>query len=141
MAAKRARLSARDRVLAALLPVLLVLVAGLAVVRHRTVDQSPWQGVGFGMFSGYDYLPSRTARATATTEGQRTPVAIPPDLRDELERVLVAPGDPHAVDLAEELRARTGADVLELEILRHQVADTATGLRISLVPVRTVDVP
>lgn len=134
-------MSARDRVLALLLPTLLVLVAALASVRHHTVDQSPWQGVGFGMFSGYDYLPSRTARVTATIVGERMTITIPSDLRDELERVLVAPGDPHAVDLAQELRARAGADSLRLVILRHHVEDTAAGLRISLEPVRTVEIP
>lgn len=94
--------------LAWLLPAVLVVVAAVAVVRHHTVDQSPWQGVGFGMFSSSEYLPSRTARVTR---------------------------------LAEEIRARTGADAVRLEVLGHDVEDTVGGLRITLVPVRTVQAP
>lgn len=122
-------------------PALLLVIAAVAIVRHHTVDQSPWQGVGFGMFSSYDYLPSRTARLTATVDGETTAIALPDDLRDELERVLVAPGDGHAEALAEEVRARTGADAVRLEILGHDVEDTSDGLRVTLAPVRTVEVP
>ncbi|HAS10917.1 MAG TPA: hypothetical protein DCS55_10450 [Acidimicrobiaceae bacterium] len=122
-------------------PLLLVAIAAVAVVRNHTVDQSPWQGVGFGMFSSYDYLPSRTARLTATVDGETRPVALPGDLRDELERVLVAPGDGHAEALATEVMARAGAEAIRLEILGHDVDDTQDGLRITLVPVRTVEVP
>lgn len=141
MAARQARISSGDRALAWIAPALLLAIAAVAVVRHHTVDQSPWQGVGFGMFSSYDYLPSRTARITVTTDGDVGAVALPHDLRDELDRVLVAPGDGHAVSLAEEIRARTGADAVRLEILGHDVDDTEGGLRITLVPVRTVEVP
>ena len=123
------------------MPVVLLLVAAVAIVRHHTVDQSPWQGVGFGMFSGYDYLPSRTARVTATIDGHREPVELPTDLRDELERVLVAPGDPEAEELADEIRTRVGASSVRVVILRHEVEDTERGLRITLVPLRTVEVP
>lgn len=122
-------------------PALLLLVAAVAIVRNQTVDQSPWQGVGFGMFSSYDYLPSRTARVTATVGGESTQIAVPGDLRDELDRVLVAPGDREAERLAADLRSRTGADAVRLVILGHDVQDTARGLRITLVPIRTVEVP
>lgn len=127
--------------LAWILPAVLVLIAALAIVRHHTVDQSPWQGVGFGMFSDYDYLPSRTARVWVTIDGEREPVEVPADLRDDLERVLVAPGDPEAEDLADEIRSRLRADSVRLEILGHDVEDTRDGLRIRLVSPRTVKVP
>jgi ElaB/YqjD/DUF883 family membrane-anchored ribosome-binding protein len=123
------------------MPVVLLLVAAVAIARHHTVDQSPWQGVGFGMFSGYDYLPGRTARVWVTIDGEREPVEVPGDLRDDLERVLVAPGDPEAEDLADEIRSRLGAASVRLEILGHDVEDTERGLRITLVPLRTVRVP
>mgnify|MGYP003135572986 CR=1 FL=1 len=141
MAAGRDGTSRRDLALAWVAPLLLLAIAVIAVVRHHTVDQSPWQGVGFGMFSSYDYLPSRTARLTTTADGETTAIALPTDLRDELERVLVAPGDAHAEALAEEVMVRTGADAVRLEILGHDVEDTQDGLRITLVPVRTVEVP
>ncbi|MCO8126614.1 hypothetical protein NHL50_05295 [Acidimicrobiia bacterium EGI L10123] len=141
MAAGRDGTSRRDRALAWVAPLLLLAIAAIAVVRHHTVDQSPWQGVGFGMFSSYDYLPSRTARLTATVDGETTAIALPNDLRDELERVLVAPGDDDAVALAEEIMDRSGADAVRLQVLGHDVDDTPDGLRITLVPIRTVDVP
>lgn len=141
MAAGRDRSSSPDLALAWVAPVLLLVIAAVAIVRHHTVDQSPWQGVGFGMFSSYDYLPSRTARLIATVDGETTAIALPADLRGELERVLVAPGDGHAEALAEEVMVRTGADAIQLEILGHDVDDTPDGLRITLVPVRTVAVP
>lgn len=123
------------------MPVVLLLVAAVAIVRHHTVDQSPWQGVGFGMFSGYDYLPSRTARVWATIDGEQELVDVPAHLRDDLDRVLVAPGDPEAEDLADEIRSRLAADSVRLEILGHDVEDTPGGLRITLVPLRAVEVP
>ena len=134
-------MSRRDLTIAWIAPVVLLAIAAVAVVRHHTVQQSPWQGVGFGMFSSYDYLPSRTARITATIDGERSSIPLPDDLRDELERVLVAPGDSQAEALAEEILARTGADAVRLEILGHDVDDMPDGLRITLVPVRTVRKP
>jgi hypothetical protein len=53
----------------------------------------------------------------------------------------VMPGDREAEDLADKLRTRFRAEAVRLEILRHDVEDTDRGLRIMLVPLRTVEVP
>jgi len=135
------QLSGRDRVLAALMPLVLVVVALIAVERSHRVDQSPWQGIGFGMFASYEHLPGRTARATAALQGRRVEVGVPDDLRDDLDRVLVAPGDGNALALAAALRARSGADRLVLEVWGHDVDTAGPGLTISFERLRRVEVP
>lgn len=134
------RLGARDRMLALIVPAVLVLVVTLAVVRYHRVDQSSWQGIGFGMFATYEYTPARTARVVATVDGERTEVGVPGDMRDRLERVLVAPGDDDAVELARMLLDRHGASALELQILGHSVRSTDDGLEISFKELRSVTV-
>lgn len=135
------RLSNRDRALALIVPFALVVIALIAVERYHRVDQSPWQGIGFGMFASYEQLPNRTVRAYAVVRGERTQVQVPADLRSELDRVLVAPGDPQARALAEEIRVRIGAPSLILQILGHGVDSTGPGMEISLKELRRVDVP
>ena len=58
----------RDRVLALLMPVVLVLVAASQVVIASTTDLTPWRGGGFGMFSTLDNHDQRFLRITAVTQ-------------------------------------------------------------------------
>lgn len=141
MADEDDRLSNRDRTLALIVPIFLVVVALIAVERYHRVDQSPWQGIGFGMFSSYEQLQNRTVRAYAEVEGVHTRVDVPDDLRSELARVLVAPGDPGTRMFAEELRSRVGASSLVLQVLGHHVDTAGPGVEITLKELRRVRVP
>lgn len=64
----QARRPRRDRVLALLVPVVLVLLATNQVLIASTTDLTPWRGGGFGMFSTLDNHDQRFLRITAVTE-------------------------------------------------------------------------
>lgn len=132
------RLSRRDRALASITPLVLVVVALVAIVRHQTVDQSPWQGVGFGMFSSYDYLPSRTLRVTITEAGRDERISLPAQLHDHAERARVAPGDGVTRQLARRILDEVGADTVRVQVLGHRVDRSNGELRVELVLVHEV---
>ena len=77
-----AQRSRRDRVLALLVPAVLVLVATSQVVIASTTDLTPWRGGGFGMFSTTDNHDQRFLRITALTDGGAT---VPVDARELLQ--------------------------------------------------------
>ena len=135
------RLSNRDRVLACIVPLVLVLVAGVAVVRYHQVHQSSWQGVGFGMFATYEYEPARTIRATGTFDGAERAVPIPHDLDRLASRVLAAPGDPETAQLARELRSSSGADRLVVEVWGNVVTGGERSLSIGFRRLEHVEAP
>ena len=134
-------LSGTDLVLALIAPIILVVVALVAIERYHRVDQSSWRGIGFGMFATYEYVPGRSARIVATFDGQERGVDLPEELQGRLRRVLVAPGDRGAVTLAEDIRRQLGADAVVLQLLGHDVDSTGPRLRITLKELRKVEVP
>lgn len=67
----------RDRVLAVLVPLVLVVVAGTQVVVANSTDLTAWRGGGFGMFSTIDAHSTRFLRATVTLADGRS---LPTDL-------------------------------------------------------------
>lgn len=136
-----APLAKRDRLLACAIPLLMLLTAGVAVVRHHRVDQSPWQAFSLGMFSTHDSSNARTIRATTITGGRERPQPVPSDLARLASRVLVAPGDSQAEDLGRALLLRTGADRVVIEIWRHDIDPGSDGLRIGFTVLRRVEVP
>lgn len=121
-------------------PLVLVLIATLAIVRYHRVDQSPWQGIGFGMFSTYEYPAARTIRVTSHLEGEAERVPIPQDLERLSSRVRVAPGDPETEQLARVLLERTGAEQIVLEVWGHDV-ESGDGLEIGFRVLERVVVP
>jgi len=135
------RSAGRDRWLALVAPILLLAVATVAVVRFHWVQQSSWQGAGFGMFATHDYVPSRALRATASIGGTDRAVPIPAGLGSRVERVLAAPGDAAMVSLAEDLRSWAGADGLVLEVVGHDVTLDHDAMVVTLRSVRRVEVP
>lgn len=133
-------MSRRDRLLVLAAPLILVLIAGLAVVRYHRVDQSSWQGIGFGMFSTYEYPPARTIRVTTVANGTPERVPVPDELARLGTRVLVAPGDPETERLAGEMLERTDADRIVVEVWGHDV-DGGDDLTIGFRILERVEVP
>ena len=74
--------SRRDRVLALLVPAMLVAVATSQVVIASTTDLTPWRGGGFGMFSTTDNHDQRFLRITAVTDSGDS---VPVDARELLQ--------------------------------------------------------
>lgn len=67
----------RDRVLAVVAPLVLVVVASTQVVVATTGDLTPWRGGGFGMFSTLDTHDQRILRVrVTTTDAETDPVPI-----------------------------------------------------------------
>lgn len=133
-------LTGRDRMLVLAVPLMLVLIAALAIVRYHRVDQSPWHGIGFGMFSTYEYPLARSIRATSHLEGEAERVPVPQDLERLASRVRVAPGDPETEQLARALLERTGADRIVVEVWGHDV-ESDDGLEIGFRVLERVAVP
>ena len=67
-------LSRRDRVLASLVPLVLVIVATWQIATALTDDLTPWKGGGFGMFATADHLDTRVLRSYLANDGDLTPV-------------------------------------------------------------------
>lgn len=79
----------RDRVLVLLVPALLLVVAGVQVVRAHTVDQSSWSGAGFGMFATYDSELHRFVLLEVERPDGSTDVVPAPVRRPALEAEVV----------------------------------------------------
>lgn len=89
---------------AAIAPLCLCLVAGLHAWRVARLDQTPWKGGGFGMFSTVDSEAARFLRCYAiAAEGQRVPLAVPPVLSGWEAELRVVPTPARLAALAERL--------------------------------------
>lgn len=89
---------------ALVIPAVMVAVALFHAGRVVSVDQSSWQGAGFGMFATYDFDGTRAVVAVASVgeeEVQLSLEMVPPDLQ-RLARV--APTDATLIRIAELLR-------------------------------------
>jgi hypothetical protein len=93
-------LGTRDRVLAMVVPVLLVLVAGYQIGTAMLADQTPWRGGGFGMFATSDHVDLRVLRVTFATDSETVAVDVPS---------LLAAQDPRHGRAHINLRARPSA--------------------------------
>lgn len=92
----------RDRAAVLIAPAILVVVALVQIVRARTLDQSSWAGVGFGMFATIDNHGSRFVRGTVDPGAESARSAAPPaSLDDEAVAVRVVPNESRARALAE----------------------------------------
>jgi len=70
-------LSRRDRVLAGIMPVVLVVVALHQVHLATTRDLTPWKGGGFGMFASVDRSTWRAMQGVFVTDaGDEVPFAV-----------------------------------------------------------------
>ena len=80
----------RLRVIAAIVPCVLALVALTQIVTASTTELSPWRGAGFGMFSTIDAPSHRVLRIEMeTAAGERIPVDTRDlDIHDELRQAL-----------------------------------------------------
>ncbi len=74
-----------------LAPICLILIAGVHFVRVMTLDQTPWKGGGFGMFSTVDSRTARFVRAYLVTETGEIPVEVPQQLKKQGTEFRAAP--------------------------------------------------
>ena len=74
-----------------LAPTCLILIAGLHFVRVMTLDQTPWKGGGFGMFSTVDSRNARFVRAYLVTNTGEIPVDVPQQLKKQITEFRAAP--------------------------------------------------
>lgn len=98
------------RCTAKLPPLLLVAVALLQLWLVRHEHLSAWCGGGFGMFSTTDGFGARRIHAVAVSPFFRTPLEIPPALREQADRALALPTERRLRALALELAERSPSD-------------------------------
>lgn len=124
MARKDGRISARDRWLWRLPPLLLASVAAVQLALALGAGLSPWSGGGFGMFSTADAGGRRHLHALVLRPGMVREVDVPPELAVEALRVQTFPIHRLARDLARELAARPSPDHGPAQAVRLQVCRT-----------------
>lgn len=76
-----------------IVPVIMLVVALVQATRVVTLEQSTWQGAGFGMFATYDFDDTRSVVAVAVIDGRDVLLSldgIGPSLR---RRARVVPSD------------------------------------------------
>lgn len=69
-------LEGRDRILAWIVPVILILVAVNQIHWAHTRDLTPWKGGGFGMFASVDLLTYRPLQGEFVTDAGLIPIDI-----------------------------------------------------------------
>ena len=70
----------RARLLTAIPPTLLVVVACVQIVLARFAFLAPWKGGGFGMFSTTDDVSNRSTRVLVTAPDRSQELDVPPAL-------------------------------------------------------------
>lgn len=120
---------------------LVVAVAAIAILRYNTLDQSSWQGVGFGMFATHEYDLSRVVQAVAVVDGVSGEVPLPAGSDQLRERALVTPGGDALRQIAERILAETGATSVTVTVSGHDVEPGSGGLAVGLRRLRSVTVP
>ncbi len=88
---------------AALAPVCLCLVAALHGARVWTVNQTPWKGGGFGMFSTVDDESARFVRCYLVTPEGQLPLVVPPAAQKLVAELRAAPTQAKLDELARRL--------------------------------------
>ncbi len=72
----------RARLLAAIPPALLAVVACVQITLTRFTLLAPWKGGGFGMFATSDDIPNRSTRVLVNALGRSQDLEVPPSLVD-----------------------------------------------------------
>ena len=72
-------------------PLALCVVAGFHMARVFYLDQTPWKGGGFGMFSTVDSVAARYLRVYVIKGDTRIPVNVPTWLEQQATGVRTAP--------------------------------------------------
>jgi hypothetical protein len=123
-------MTARDRALVAIVPLVLVVVSVIHQVRVRTLDQSSWHGSGFGMFATFDGAHSRVVLAWRDGDDSPLPVVA----SDATTRARILPSRSNARAVAEDVAAAIGAapgERLRVEVRGIAVDPQEDGLAVS----------
>lgn len=75
------------------MPVLMLVVIGVQVYRAQTMNQTPWKGGGFGMFSTNDHRSTRLAAIRVVVDGRELPVSLSENRKYLKEKFLGAPNE------------------------------------------------
>lgn len=123
------------RAAAAVVPLVLLSVAALQIARVVAIDQSSWQGAGFGMFATYDFDDTRAVVAIAVGEdGSGELLPVEPIGIDRYRRARVTPTDeilreigrrlvPTAPAGTQRVRIEVRGPRLEGDVVRHRVVN------------------
>lgn len=127
----------RDRLLVALVPAMVVAVAGLGTWRYHHLDQTSWRGGTLGMFATVDGSTNRLVRGILR-DGQI--VLVPGSISDEGERARVTPTDANLRRLADAwLNVENGSELERIEVLRTEFDPEGPSVRLGLVRSHLLD--
>ena len=128
----------RDCALVAVIPSLVLGVGIAHHVRVRTVDQSSWNGTGFGMFATFDSFQTR--KVVAWT-GDGTPLVVESTAAERWARIL--PTDEHvehaALDIARANHIAAG-ETLHVEVRAIDVDLDDESVQVTVKRLVSVDV-
>ncbi|HUW01465.1 MAG TPA: hypothetical protein VMW08_03840 [Acidimicrobiales bacterium] len=126
----------RDLVLVLVAPALLVVVAATSIWRFHDLEQSSWQGVGFGMFATYDNVSTRSVRVEI--DGER--FDPPADASDLVDRALTTPFGPALGELHDDIVRRVPeSESIEVSIWRIHVMPGDGELVVTATPIRSIE--
>jgi hypothetical protein len=130
--------TARDCALVAVVPSLVVAIGIAHHVRVRTVDQSSWNGTGFGMFATFDSFQTR--KVVAWT-GDGTPLVVESTAAERWARIV--PTDEHAehaaLDIARANHVAAG-ETLHVEVRSIDVHLDHEGVQVTVNRLVSVEV-
>lgn len=90
-----------------LAPALLVGVAGVHAYFATAMNQTPWEGGGFGMFSTVDKRQARFVRCSLILPGDTARIQLPGHLRTYVQRLRARPTSDRVESLAQYLANAT----------------------------------
>ena len=109
----------RDRLLVALVPVLLSAVAAVQIYLVDRNDLSRWKGGGFGMFTTVDSPSARVFFFYLSTSDGEIPVMVPRDLAKLSHKARVMPTAERITVLAQRLQAGTWIPLTMVSASQH----------------------
>lgn len=108
-----------------IVPVIMLVVALVQATRVATLEQSTWQGAGFGMFATYDFDDTRSVVAVAVVDGREVLMSLDGVSPSLHRRARVVPSDAVLRTVGEVLTttAPAGATAVRIEVRGPRLDD------------------
>ena len=120
----------RDRMLVAIVPLLLIAFACVGTWRYHALDQTSWRGGSLGMFATIDGSSNRLVRGVLH-DGEV--VLVPASIGDEGERARVTPTPDNLRRLADAWSgAEHGSDLARIEVFRTEFDPDGPSIELGL---------